>query len=177
MYKYTMNFEWNTFTENVVVVGVSVWNRRINFSKYIFLYIYFFTPKLFKGLPHRPPPGFPLNLLNKEVINKCVNDTGANLSELENLKGAKVDVSESLLWLFKCVGEESNILNEDGTVNLEELNQLPKSRHLRKDMEEKLNECIKNVDPIKECSDMKKLHECFKPPSRNWEVFKWFMWA
>lgn len=78
-------------------------------------------------------------------------------SAKEGLKSEVKDISEDVLCFYKCIMEKRGVLNSDGKINEMDTKKTP---HLDEKQKSEVMECIKNVEPVVKCEDMRKLIEC-----------------
>ncbi|XP_019880720.1 uncharacterized protein LOC109608652 [Aethina tumida] len=112
--------------------------------------------------PPPPIPPFIALLDGEEGVAACITSSGVKQSELEAIKPFEENkVSENVQCFFKCMAEKRKMLNEDGSINIDEFNKRPKPPKVNEEFEKKIEECIKKVK-ISSCADMEQIADCFK---------------
>lgn len=77
---------------------------------------------------------------------------------MNTLLDPEIEPSENFLCFLKCLSEETELLNNNGKIDLD--NFYPED--ILDDVEGKVEECFGNVERIRDCEDMIQIYECFK---------------
>lgn len=66
-----------------------------------------------------------------------------------------------MFCFFKCTFEKTDSINSDGSINPEKMTEnVNKWKPLTNDAQTTMKECLKNLEPIKTCSDILQSYNC-----------------
>lgn len=84
--------------------------------------------------------------------------------KLEDLKAYDLvdDVPDADLCFYKCFYEKIDFIDDNGKIETHKLELIPEIQNIDSSYHNKLITCIKELDPIEECQDLKKIGECFR---------------
>lgn len=70
------------------------------------------------------------------------------------------DIPEKVFCFSKCLYTKMKFLKENGKINIDKLDLIAGTKSLKIKYGE-LQNCVKEVDTVANCSDMKKIQYCF----------------
>jgi hypothetical protein len=94
------------------------------------------------------------------IRDRCVKSASVEIADLKYYAKAD-DFPEKDLCFYKCFYEETGFLNGNGKMEVDRLELLPELSRLEDEEVDKIKECIRGLDKIVECTDLRMLEQCF----------------
>ncbi|CAH1380573.1 unnamed protein product, partial [Tenebrio molitor] len=88
-----------------------------------------------------------------EFTNECLKENDLAEKDIKMFDSVE-DIPENVLCFTKCMNIKSGVLQEDGTIVIDNINIIPGVDKLKEPKLGQLTECIKEIGKVEECSDM-----------------------